>query len=65
MEIMNIHPCGGKRPMDMVSGPSLAMVYSPYQEFENIYESDVALMRGTIFQDLDKPWLEGGACDRG
>lgn len=29
------------------------------QCFENIYPSNIAFCRGTIFKDLDKPW---GSC---
>ena len=36
--------------------PSLAMVYIPRQVFREIYDYDVALSRGTIFRELDKPF---------
>lgn len=36
--------------------PSLAMVYSPFQEFENLYEPEEALTRGSLFVDLDLPF---------
>lgn len=39
-----------------LSGRSLAMVYSPCQEFEGIYESDKGLVAGTIFRELEKPF---------
>lgn len=41
---------------DCMSGRSLAMVYSPCQEFEGLYEGDAALMAGTIFRELEKPF---------
>ena len=41
--------------------PSLAMVYSPYQAFGSLYDTDEALWRGTLFTELDKPWYPGGA----
>lgn len=41
--------------------PALAMTYSPWQQWDAVYECDVALCRGTIFPCLDKPFLEG-AC---
>ena len=44
--------CGGM--------PSLAMVYSPHQIFENLYSAEEALEHGTLFIDLDKPWKVGG-----
>ena len=36
---------------------SLAMAYVPMQRWQNIYEPDLALERGTIFAELDKPFL--------
>lgn len=42
----------------------LAMVYSPLQEFREIYAPDVALSRGTMFAELDLPF-EGGNGKRG
>lgn len=35
----------------------LAMAYVPIQKWKNIYANDVALDRGTIFADLDLPFL--------
>ena len=43
--------------------PSLAMTYSPWQQWECVYEAETGLSRGTIFPGLDKPFLEG-ACPR-
>lgn len=47
----------------------LAMVYSPYQHFRNIYSPDVALDRGTLFSELDLPFegykgKRNGGCAR-
>ena len=42
----------------------LAMVYSPYQEWQNIYNGEKALENGTIFAELDKPFM-GYKCNRG
>ncbi|MBE6580911.1 MAG: spore coat associated protein CotJA [Ruminococcaceae bacterium] len=39
-----------------MSGRSLAMVYSPCQEFEGLYEGAAALAAGTIFRELEKPF---------
>ena len=39
---------------------SLAMVWSPTQAFVKIYEPQKALMRGTLFAELDKPF--SGKC---
>ena len=34
----------------------LAMVYSPYQLFRDVYAPDVALKKGTMFAELDLPF---------
>lgn len=54
---------GGKRPDcqgGVAVGKSLAMVYSPYQHFDELYETGEALCRGTLFRALDKPFLASG-----
>ena len=43
----------GKCPL---TGYPLAMVYSPEQGFENLYEPEDGLSRGTIFAALDFPF---------
>lgn len=43
---------------------ALAMGFVPSQNWQNIYEPNVALARGTIFADLDKPFIgEEAVCD--
>lgn len=44
--------------------PSLAMVYPPRQCWRDLYDADVGLERGTIFRELDKPFL-GDKCKTG
>jgi len=44
-----------------LEGFPLAMVYSPFQEWEHIYEAEEALKRGTIFKKLDLPFY-GPTC---
>ncbi len=39
---------------------SLAMSYVPYQQWQNIYDTDDAFAAGTLFADLDKPFLGYG-----
>jgi hypothetical protein len=41
----------------------LAMAFVPRQKWQNIYKHDSGFVRGTIFADLDKPWVgrRGGA----
>ncbi|MBQ8836766.1 MAG: spore coat associated protein CotJA [Clostridia bacterium] len=45
---------------------SLAMVYSPEQEWQNLYCEEEGFMAGTIFKELDKPFYGakcmGGSC---
>ena len=50
-----------------LTGYPLASVYSPLQCFEDLYEIDVALNRGTVFVGLDLPFMgesvaKGGNC---
>ena len=42
---------------------SLAMVISPYQEFDNLFDSyEEALEKGTLFRDLYLPMKGKGPC---
>jgi len=50
--------------------PSLAMVYTPYQCFTELYTEEKGFSRGTIFVQLDKPFtpcsnggMRGGNCN--
>ncbi len=45
---------------DTLSGYSLAMVYSPIQQFCDLYEPDEGLSRGTVFAALEKPFYGDG-----
>ena len=45
-------------------GFPLAMVYSPEQEWQDLYEPEDALAHGTLFTALDYPWYPA-ACNRG
>ena len=43
----------------------VAMAYVPWQHFKTTYELDKALETGTIFPELDKPFLAvGRGCRR-
>ena len=35
----------------------LAMAYVPMQKWRKLYEPEVALERGTLFQELDLPFI--------
>ncbi len=42
--------------------PSLpVMAYVPAQQLNTVYDTNKALERGTLFPELDKPWIGGGA----
>lgn len=44
----------------------LAMAYVPWQEWQNLYEAEKGFHRGTIFEELDKPFqgVGMGGCRR-
>lgn len=42
-------------------GYPLASVYAPLQEWREIYDEEKALSHGTLFAELDKPFLGKGA----
>jgi hypothetical protein len=44
---------------------SYAMAFVPFQKWQNIYDTDVAFSRWTIFADLDKPFLGEAAVPHG
>ena len=39
-----------------------AMAYVPWQEYTQALEPDQALKAGTLFPELDKPFLAAGRC---
>ncbi|MEQ3401843.1 spore coat associated protein CotJA [Dorea formicigenerans] len=43
----------------------VTMAYVPWTKWQNIYEAEKGLRRGTIFQDLDKPFRGIGGCQNG
>lgn len=43
----------------------LSMAYVPMQKFENLYSLDEAICVGTLYKDLDKPFLGGRAGKKG
>ena len=49
-------PCGFESAPTHIVAPALAMVYSPAQEFDDLYEADEALCHGTLFRELDMPF---------
>lgn len=49
---------------DLLNGMPIAMSYVPWQEWHDIYPAEKALCRGTIFEELDKPFLGIGGCQK-
>ena len=54
MTEMNMPVTEGARP---IKDAVLAMAYVPMQEYGLLYDQDDALEAGTLFPDLDKPFL--------
>ena len=54
--------CGMPLPKSCNGGAALASVYSPYQEYRELFDTMTALCNGTLFKELYKP-LKGGACN--
>ena len=48
--------CVSGKSMPTLQGLSLAMVYSPHQEWNGILEPEEALAKGTLFSGLVFPW---------
>ena len=44
---------------DCLRGQSLAMVYSPCQDFKDLFDPTEALCHGTLFSELYKPFCGG------
>lgn len=65
-------PCGDSSDMDLVyrpvtklpANPMVTMAYVPFQEDVTEYDSEKALMKGTAFPDLDKPFYGKAGCHR-
>ncbi len=58
------HGCGSHVGGWGLTSYPLAMVYSPLQDFRELYDLDKALERGTLFAELDLPF-EGGKEGKG
>lgn len=54
------HAC--RKENGIENAPSLAMVFSPIQEWRELYDVTTALERGTLFRELDKPLEVCGRC---
>ena len=54
--------CGMSLPKTCNGEAALASVYSPYQEYRELFDGMSALANGTLFKELYKPF-KGGACN--
>lgn len=50
-----------------LEGYPLASVFAPLQSFDNLYDAETALKQGTVFAELDLPFMgrtlqKGGSC---
>lgn len=55
-----IKECKEKKKDEYVLG----MAYVPWQQWRDLYEPDCALRIGTIFKELDKPFIMGRCAAR-
>lgn len=54
-------PCVYNGLSKLPKNPVTTMAYVPFQTDTSMYEAEKALCHGTVFPDLDKPFL-GGKC---
>lgn len=55
--------CNMSRQSEDISDFPVGMCYVPWQKFSQVYDPKRALMAGTIFPELDKPFT--GKCKGG
>ena len=46
-------------PMKNTDNELPVMAYVPVQKFGTVYDPDKGFERGTLYPELDKPWLGG------
>ena len=54
---LDLPSCDGGNGGWGLKGRPLASVYAPIQEFDNLYELDKGFSAGTIFSELDLPFM--------
>lgn len=52
--------CDDRTEYDELSGMPLAMAYVPWQEWRALYEAEKGFHCGTIFAELNKPFMGTG-----
>lgn len=55
----NFSNCNSNTEKNVIDSMPIGMAYVPWQIFTDIYTPEKALTRGTIFSQLDKPFLGG------
>lgn len=58
MKRMEDESCGPNRP-PLPAVTVVAMAYIPFQQFNTVYEPEQGFEMGTIFPELNKPFLGG------
>ena len=53
------------QPTENGSKETVGMVYGVKQDFVRIYEPEIALEIGTIFEELNKPFYQAGCKSKG
>lgn len=52
--------CAGKTALP--DSVSVTMAYVPFQTDNTVYDADKALCAGTLFESLNKPFMQSGCC---
>ena len=60
----NHHTSEGCENRDPLRSLPIAMAYVPWQRWQNLFESCKGFEKGTIFEDLHKPFHGRGGCNR-
>ncbi len=63
----NVKEGKGRESWGLGEGYPLASVYAPLQAFRKLYDCEIALQKGTIFEELNLPFMgesvaKGGSC---
>jgi hypothetical protein len=61
---MPMQPVNNTTPDEQCIDMVLAMAYIKRQRWGELYEPEAGLGRGTVFSELDLPFMGEGACPR-
>ena len=56
--------CGCRNSLEKMDQYPIAMAYVPWQKFGNTYELEKAFRTGTIFPELDQPFMRARCSER-